>query len=143
MEKRGIMAWKRTDLSYWVPDWRWCELPNPGNKTKTGERCRFCQEIKKRGDATRYRCLIHNCDLYVSGGSVERSISCVIFKDNASTIDPPELEKPKYMDGITASKIVKKSLKEVSTTYNALRKDGYPEKMSLELAIEEVLDQWK
>lgn len=134
------MTWKKTNLKYWVPDWQWCEMPNPGNKTKTGERCRFCQEIKKRGDATRYHCLIHNTDLYVEAGSVVKDAACLLWDTNQATHAAPEVAKAKTPN---VAKCVIKSLKEYVKLYKNLREEGYPEYIAIDLALEGMVNQWK
>ena len=136
------MARRKTTIDYWVPDWAWCEMPNPDGKTKTGDRCRFCQEIKKRGDATRYRCLIHNQDLLVRGGSVEKASSCLLWKTNQVSQEPPALAKPKST-ALSVGKCVIKSLKEFVKQYKSLRKEGYPEYLALDMALEVMTNQWK
>lgn len=134
------MTMHTTDLTYWTPNWAWCEIANPDGKTKTGDRCRFCQETKKRGDATRYRCLIHNEDLLVTGGSVKKCGACLLYKNYTVEQEPPKIGK---LQDTPVAKCVKKSVKEFVSMYNQFRKDGYPEFMAIDLATEWIEDQWK
>ncbi len=133
------MSYKKTELEYWVPDWAWCEMPNPGGKTKTGERCRFCQETKKRGNATTYRCVIHNKDLLVTSGSVQKCGACLIFDENASKEEAPEMG---VLSETTPAKCVKKAIQDLEKRFDHYRKAKIPEDVAMELAKEDVLKQW-
>lgn len=60
-----------------TPSWKWCNLQSSRNpKCKTDECCRFCREVKKRGDAPRYYCLLFNVELTAKSGSIEKTCLC-------------------------------------------------------------------
>ena len=129
-------------LTFYTPNWKWCEIENPGRNTKTGDRCKFCQEIKKRGDATRYYCLAYDQDLTVKSGSVEKCCPCMLEMKQAIEHAMPRLSVPTRKSANEVFKIVKKTLRDHKQMFANMRKGGYPEKLAYELATENILESW-
>ena len=123
-----------------TPNWKWCEIANPDGKTKTGERCRFCKEIKNRGDATHYKCLIYDKDLMVEAGSVVKCGACLLFRTNFVE-HTPELSKKRT--ACTAGQIAQKVIKQYSSMYKQMRREGYPADVAVDLTNDLLRQEWK
>ena len=136
------MTKQQVNLTFYTPSWNWCEVRNPGRNTKSGERCRFCQEVKKRGDATRYVCVIYNTDLSVRDGSVRKCQRCLSMGSIVDTIHEPAPEVPTGKASDTY-RVVKATLKEHNKEYKTLRKNGFPEYIAYDSATAAILDAWK
>lgn len=136
------MPKQTVNLSFSTPNWNWCEIRNPGRNTKSGERCKFCKEVKKRGDATRYYCLIYDLDLRVIDGSVAKCQRCVSAQMLCDNIDLEPVPEQKTGKASEAYKIAKATLKEYQSTYKTLRKNGFPEYIAQNEASESVLKSW-
>ena len=130
-------------INFSTPNWKWCEIENTGRGTKTGERCKFCQEIKKRGDATRYYCLVYDQDLRVQDGSVEKCCPCMLELSETVSHAAPRSSSPGPKSVNQVFKVVKKTLRDHKKMYMSMRKDGYPEHMAYEIATENIIESWE
>ena len=136
------MTRQQVNLTFSTPNWNWCEIRNAGRNTKSGERCKFCQEVKKRGDATRYFCLIYDTDLHVEDGSVAKCRLCKVASLISTDVDIEPVATNKTGKQGDAYKVAKATLKEYKSTYKAMRKEGYPEYFACDATIEQVLKSW-
>ena len=130
-------------VTFYTPNWKWCEIENPGRGTKTGERCKFCQEVKHRGDATRYVCLIYDQDLAVKDGSVEKCCPCMLELTERIEHALPHPSGPSRKSANEVFKVVKKTLRDHKKMFGSMRSNGYPEQMAYELATENILESWE
>ena len=72
------MPKQRVTVDVITPQWQWCDLQSKKRHgRKTGERCRFCHEMKKRGQNPRYFCLLFNVELTQKGDAVEKTCLCM------------------------------------------------------------------
>lgn len=126
-----------------TPNWKWCEIANPDGKTKTGERCRFCREIKKRGEATRYTCLIYDKELLVEYGSVVRCGACSCFADfGPQEVIPPELDKKPKRAELSPGQLALKVIKQFKSTYRKYSKQ-YPSDIAIDVTADVLSQEWK
>ena len=139
------MIRQSVSMAFYTPNWKWCEIENHGRGrgTKTGERCKFCQEVKKRGDATRYYCLIYDQDLMVKDGSVEKCCPCMLELTERIEHGMPHSSGPSRKSANEVFKVVKKTLRDHKKLFGTMRKNGYPEQMAYELATEQIIDSWE
>ena len=137
------MTKQSVSITFYTPNWKWCEIENAGRGTKTGERCKFCQELKKRGDATRYYCLAYDQDLMVKDGSVEKCCPCMLELREYVEHAQPRPSGPTRKTGHEVFKILKKTLRDHKKQFVAMRKSGYPEQVAYELATSNILDMWE
>lgn len=137
------MTKQQVDLTFYTPSWNWCEVKNPGRKTKSGERCKFCKEVKKRGEATMYYCLIYDEVLSVVDGSVRKSSPCLCagtFSVDKVTEPVPEPPTRKASEALRTAKSVLNAHKK---EYNALRREGMPEFLAYDGATATVIGAWQ
>jgi len=135
------MTKQQVNLTFYTPSWSWCEVRNPGRNTKTGERCKFCQEIKKRGDATRYHCLIYGGDLSVTDGSVRKCRACMCGGIVGTELIEPAPPQPTGKSS-EVFKAIRTTLRELKKEFNKLTKLGYPGYIAIEIAIDNILQTW-
>ena len=149
------MPKQRVTVDVLTPQWQWCDLQSkkrPGKKT--GERCRFCHEMKKRGQNPRYFCLLFNVELTQKGDAVEKTCLCMQnWKKNQIidlTVEPekadvPETEvEPKRKPDVQAIKIaVQDALKEQREYADVLYQEGLPLETADKIATREIMKRWK
>ena len=124
-----------------VPNWQWCECHGRGYNKKSGERCRFCQEVKRRGSASGYTCLLHDKALWVDeGGNVVKCSACSLWKDwdvdYTQTMPEPE-------DNKSMKWVIQQTLKRFKKLYQGFRNEGYPEYLALDASSKQILEEWK
>lgn len=137
------MTKQQVDLTFYTPSWNWCEVKNRGRRTKSGEQCKFCKEVKKRGAATMYYCLIYDENLSVIDGSVRKCAGCLnagMFSTDKISEPVPEAPTRKASE---ACKIAKAVINAHKKEYNALRKGGFPEFLAYDGASANVLGAWQ
>ena len=142
-EKGWHMIRQSVGITFYTPDWKWCEVRNPGRRTKSGDRCKFCQEVRQRGDATRYYCLVYDQDLMVKDGSVEKCCPCMLELTERIEHAMPRPSGPARKSANEVFKVVKKTLRDHKKQFMSMRKDGYPEQLAYELATEQILEGWE
>lgn len=145
------MTRQRVTVDVVTPQWQWCDLQSaksPGKKT--GERCRFCHEMKKRGQNPRYFCLLFNIELTQKGDAVEKTCLCMRkWKKNQIidlTAEPSKAEVPEIEDKPDTRAIklaVQAALKEQREYADTLYKDGIPMEAADKIATKEVMRRWK
>ena len=131
-----------------TPNWNYCELQNYKNrKCKTGERCRFCKEVKKRGHSPAFVCLLFNVTLDSEGGSVKKTTLCMKnwSKNEILNLDEePNSSAPQEdtVDIKAIRKAVKSSQKMQKKYAVEFIKQGLPISLAYDLANDQVLKDW-
>lgn len=142
------MPKQRVTAEVITPDWKWCDLQNPYDKKyKTGERCRFCQETKRRGQGPRHFCLLFNVELNACGDAVEKTPLCYMkWKKNQIidlTASPVEEAPSTAIDYKDVAKMVTASVKDVLKLGKQLTGEGLPVDKSYEIAAQQIIKDWK
>ena len=146
------MPKQRVTVEVYTPAWQWCDLPSTRQKgRKTGERCRFCKEIKRRGQNPRYMCLLFNVELKQIGDAVEKTCLCMRKwkKNDIVAIDPdptlasapqPENSTFDLKDMRTA---VQDALVKQKKITQELIDGGIPADTASKIATKQVVEEWK
>lgn len=142
------MPKQRVTVDVKTPQWRWCDLRNPKDpKYKSGERCKFCREVKERGKCPRYFCLLFNVELSVKGDAVEKTILCMQPWNKNNIIDAsaePQIESPMDMpDMKVIKKAVQDAIRKQRKVANQFIKAGIPAETAYNAASDSVLEDWK
>lgn len=135
-----------------TPQWKWCELQSKAHRNmKTGERCRFCKEVKERGKNPRYFCLLFNVELNQIGDAVEKTCLCMtnwrhneILDLDAEPVDTsPTHEASTELTTKDVKVAVREALKAERRMVKDLIKSGIPESTAYEMASKHALDTWR
>lgn len=112
-----------TNVTYRVPDWCYCNHSKLGRPLK--DMCRFCT---KHGSA--YVCTLHNMPLVVEEGKlIRKDDACIKATYGAKSVVEDEIS-------VDPAQLIKLTIKEYRKVYSKLTKDGYPDAMAHELALQ-------
>lgn len=146
------MPKQRVTVEVYTPSWKWCDIQSYAQKgRKTSERCRFCKEVRKRGQNPRYFCLLFNVELKQYGDAVEKTCLCtrkwkkndIVALDN----EPTEGSVPKIEATQFDVKDLKTAVRDALTKQKKLAQElidgGIPAETAAKLANKQVMEEWK
>lgn len=123
----------KSNVTYLVPSWNYCNSDNLVGGDITKEKCRFCVK-----DGNGYECLLHGASLTTQGEYIYKTNTCkrATCGDRATIVsEHVEPQRP----AVQPKELMKQTIELYVSTMNGLLNDGYPRPLAENLAKQFIL----